>query len=168
MGWVRDSNFRDILASMQAGRVKGAPAFNFSLPGADGKQHRQQDFLGKVVLLDFYYTGCGSCRAAHVYIDSIERLLADTGFRVVCISEDTDKDWFLKGTKTGKYASPGAVCLYTEGMGINHPVFRHYSVGAFPTLILVDKYGRLMENPADPVDDKGTSLVRLLKQGLAE
>lgn len=91
MAWVKDTSFRKILGSMQTGRVKGAPAFQFSLPGADGKQYRQQDFLGKVVLLDFYYTGCGSCRKAHVYIDSIEQLLGDSDFKIICISEDTDK-----------------------------------------------------------------------------
>jgi len=168
LGWVENRDYRDILHSMQEDRVHGSHAYNFRLPGMDGKIHRLQDYNGKVVLLDFYYNGCGSCRKAHVYIDSIQKLFTGKDFLVVSISADRDRGWWEAGVKSGKYTSEKSPCLFTEGEGEDHPVFRHYLVSAYPTLVLVDKKGRQMLNPVDPLEDKGASLSALIRKGLSE
>ena len=41
--------------------MKGKPAADWKLDDLDGKSHALADYRGKVVLLDFWYRGCGWC-----------------------------------------------------------------------------------------------------------
>jgi hypothetical protein len=58
--------------------------------------------------------------------------------------------------------------LRTAGQLANHPAIKNYYVTGYPTLILIDKQGRLGANPVMPLDDRGKDLARLIDQALAE
>ena len=50
--------------------VLDKPAADWELKGLDGKTHKLKDYSGKVVVLDFWYRGCGWCIKAMPQVSS--------------------------------------------------------------------------------------------------
>src|SRR5262249_41283227 len=50
--------------AQQRGKVLGKPAAAWELKDLDGKTHSLEAYRGKVVILDFWYRGCGWCMKA--------------------------------------------------------------------------------------------------------
>jgi cytochrome oxidase Cu insertion factor (SCO1/SenC/PrrC family) len=127
-----------------AGREK---AYNFSLIDEAGRKVQLNDFSGKVVVLDFWFTYCKSCAD---YFGKTLSKVEDT-FRqdpdVVFISISTDvvREMWIKGIKSGKYTSVDAVNLYTGGRGVLDSVIKAYKVNAYPLPILIDRQGFVRE-----------------------
>src|SRR6266508_2534378 len=70
------------------GDRKRAP--DFELKDSQGKLVRLSDFKGKVVLLDFWATWCGPCKAAIPWFNEFEQKYRVDGFAVLGISMDAD------------------------------------------------------------------------------
>ena len=64
------------------------------------------------------------------------------------------------------YTSEHSINLYTEGKADLHPMISHYLIKAYPTIILVDKNGKLCEHPINPRLDDGANLVSLINKAL--
>lgn len=66
-----------------------------------GGAFRPKDDHGKVLVLDFWATWCGPCKASFPRIDAIYKKLGPKGLEVVAINEDEDTkgvDAFVKDT----------------------------------------------------------------------
>ena len=63
-----------------------APAF--TVRGLDGRTLKLSDFKGKVVVLDFWATWCGPCRASLPHLNEVQGRFAGQGLVVVGISVD--------------------------------------------------------------------------------
>jgi thiol-disulfide isomerase/thioredoxin len=94
---------------------------------------------GRVVLLDFWTSGCINCLHAQPVLKALEHRLASAPFQVV-------------GIHSGKFAAEKEVSAVAEAMarhGIEHPVatdsdfvlWDQYAIHGWPTLILVDARG---------------------------
>jgi thiol-disulfide isomerase/thioredoxin len=63
----------------------------FTVRGLDGRAVKLSDFKGKAVVLDFWATWCGPCRASLPHLDEVQGRFAGKGLVVVGISvDDTD------------------------------------------------------------------------------
>jgi thiol-disulfide isomerase/thioredoxin len=164
LSFVRKEDFKVILEKLQSSRIKGATAYNFSLPDSEGKMHTLSEYRGKAVFIDFWFTGCGNCVRIAPYLTEIEQHFKGKPVVFVSVNVDQDKQQWLRSIKSGKYSSKYVTNLYTNGLGLEHPICRYYNIDGYPTLILINKQGYLLNNPIDPRKDNGRNLISLINQ----
>lgn len=162
LGFIRHKEWRALLESLRSSRIKGAAAYNFSLPDSAGRKFTLADCKGKVVVLDFWFTGCGACRNLLPFLQTVEEKFSKEPVVFISICTDKNKKQWIQSVQEGKYTSPRTVNLYTEGFGHEHPLLHHYDINAYPTLLLIDQQGKLGDNPVDPRRDKGENLRSLI------
>lgn len=138
-------------------------AFSFSLLDTTGAIVKLSDFKGKVVLLDFMFTNCPGCIQMTPLLSALEKEFSDTSkVKFVSISIEREVEQWKKGI--GKASPAGAIQLYTNGLGVDHPIIKFYQFYSYPQLILIDKEGYLACYRApDPRKDKGKELSALIK-----
>mgnify|MGYP001370482190 CR=1 FL=1 len=126
----------------------GKHAYNFALPDMDGNIINLDDFKGKVIIIDFWFTGCSACR--DLFSNSIskveERYQNDSNVVFISISIDRDKVKWINSIKSQKYTSLNSVNLFTSGQGAENEIIKHYKIQAYPTLLLVDQYGKIFNS----------------------
>ena len=77
----------------------GRPFIDFQAPAPDGNIVKLSDFAGKgkYVLIDFWASWCGPCRAAMPELKELYAKYKDKGFEIVGVSLDSRKEAWLKG-----------------------------------------------------------------------
>lgn len=127
----------------------GAAAPTFTLPRADGAgDEALSAHVGKVVVVDFWATWCGPCRATMPILARVADKLAARGVVVLSVN--------VEGARKA-----GAALAMARTLGVDGPILvddgslqATYRVGALPTLILIDRAGRVrgahvgVEDPA--------------------
>jgi thiol-disulfide isomerase/thioredoxin len=169
-GYILNPAVKKYFEELKRTNIPGSIAFNFSLVDMTGNTIHLSDFRGKVVLLDFWYIGCGACAQTHPYLDSIKKLFNPEKFVLVSICVDytgrSKKEW-PSAVASGKYTSVSNVNLLAEGrMGLDPDITVRFNIKGCPTLILIDKTGRLTEPPVSPRTDLGRSLVNLIRRNV--
>jgi peroxiredoxin/outer membrane lipoprotein-sorting protein len=115
--------------------LRGTQAVEFTLKDLNGSVFTLKNMAGKVVLLDFWATWCGPCRAELPLIEKLYREFKDKGLVVLGINSEppeTVRDFIGKN----KYTFPTLVDTAGE-------VARRYLVEAIPTVIVIDKGGTI-------------------------
>jgi thiol-disulfide isomerase/thioredoxin len=140
--WFKDAgdmqkDMEDRLA--QARLLKpGKPIPAISYPDEKGKLQALEQFKGKYLLIDFWASWCGPCRAA---VPKVKRLYAqykDKGFEVVSISIDDSKSAWIKAMEEEQM--PWQQWLSPDKMA----TMKNFLFSAIPTLYLVDREGKIM------------------------
>lgn len=131
---------------------KGMPFYSFSLPDTTGKVHLLSDFKGKVVVIDFWFNGCGACRELAPIMSQLESEYVGENIQFISISIDRTKSLWLKGI--GKYCTNSSMQLFTEGLETKHPLVEFLNPGGYPFLIALDKNGDLIGPPPFPKENK--------------
>jgi len=130
--------------------------------------HHLSDYKGKVLVFDFWFTGCGNCRELAPKLKLVEEQFKKND-KVVFISISSDKDIKLwkNSITSGLYTtSSDEVNLYSGGKGIADPLFQKTNFQAAPTLRLVDKNGYWCDMPVDCRTDDGKDLIAKINQAL--
>lgn len=134
-------NFLDELKHKAPGRK----FTDFKLKDASGKIRSLAQFKNKIVLIDFWFTGCGHCENYYKDILSPVKKHFTNNKEVVflSISIDRDKNVWLKSILKGSYTSTESINLYTNGQQSKHPIITKNNISSFPTVILLKKAGQI-------------------------
>ena len=163
---VRTPSFHKQLQKFN-NRKTGNIAYNFSLPDTTGKRISLSDFKGKIVFVDFWYTGCGSCvKYYQEELSKVEHFFRDDPNVVfITISIDKSNDFWKRSIDGGLYTSKNITNLYTEGMSNRHPVIDYYNIYSYPQPMIIDRQGRIHRYNDDSLR-KSTSLIQELKNAI--
>jgi thiol-disulfide isomerase/thioredoxin len=166
--YIKNSDFRKLLDA-HCQQNKGMPGFNFRLRDTNNIVHQLKEFRGKVVVLDFWFTGCGNCIHLTPKLAIVEKQFKENPNIVfLSISSDKDINMWKKSIKSGAYTtSDKEINLYTAGRGENDLFYRKINFQGAPTLRLIDKDGNWCENPVDCRDDDGKDLITKIEKALA-
>jgi thiol-disulfide isomerase/thioredoxin len=126
--------------------VSGKRVESFALRDLDGKPWVYRPGQSRLVLLGFWYSTCGPCRAAISHMVNLHQTYAARGLEVVGIM-------YEKGQVADQVAHARAACNrfgvhFTTllGEGESCRVKTHLQVAVFPTLLLLDDTGRIVWN----------------------
>lgn len=115
----------------------GDPFVDFSQMDTKGNMVSLSDFIGKVILLEFWGSWCGPCREANPGLVKLYNQYKEKGFEIVGVAADTRKDWWLDAVK--KDGLPWTnVC---DLRGDKNKAALMYGVSGYPTNYLIDRNG---------------------------
>jgi peroxiredoxin len=125
-------------AGYSATQLSGAQAPDFVLKSLAGENLRLSEHRGEIVMLSFWATWCGDCRAQLAELRELHDRYRDAGVALLAVSLDRDR----------RDAASTA-----EALGVNYPVLydaggeigRLYDVGSMPVMILIDRDGVVRE-----------------------
>ena len=128
----------NVSSSLDPG-VQGPSAPDFTLPDKYGKKVSLGDFRGRPVLVDFWATWCGPCRAT---MPKIERLHKKYGsqLQVVGINIEGNSPEVLAYLEEGRYSFR----VLFDGGNWDGVVARSYGVTSIPRTFLIDSQGRIL------------------------
>jgi thiol-disulfide isomerase/thioredoxin len=103
-----------------------------------GKEFSSTEYKGKVVLVDFWATWCGPCKAELPRVKNLYKQYHDRGLEIIGVSCDVDGDAlkdFLKADPDMSWVE-----LYESGAKFN-PLAVQYGVDFIPRMLLIDRNG---------------------------
>jgi peroxiredoxin len=136
-----------------AGRSAGAalppaaqtnrPAPDFALTGIDGQTVRLSDYRGKVVLLNFWYTGCEPCREETPALQAAYQKLSPQGFEIIGMN--------VRANERSGADGDADIRNFVEAHGVSYPIAldtdsqsgRDYQVYVLPTSLMIDREGKI-------------------------
>lgn len=118
----------------------GQPAIDFTQNDTTGSPVTLSDLQGKYVLIDFWASWCGPCRAENPNVVKLYNELHDKGFEIIGVSFDTKRKNWLEAIKQD------SLTWYhvSDLNGWNNEVGKMYAVRAIPHTILLDKEGTII------------------------
>ena len=122
--------------------ASGAPYVDLSFKDTKGNQVRLSDFAGKgkYLLLEFWASWCGPCRADIPHLKEVYELYHPEGFEIVSVSIDVDHDKWIKAVEEEQMNW----MQVSNGKGFDGELAKIYKIRGIPTCILIDPEGKIV------------------------
>nr|WP_295870733.1 TlpA disulfide reductase family protein [uncultured Chitinophaga sp.] len=118
--------------------ANGATPADFTLKNEVEKAVKLSDYRGKYLLIDFWASWCGPCRASFPHMRELYAQYKDKNFEILSISTDRDKAAWLKAVKDENNPWPQAHDAKSE---VSKNTF---NVQVLPTLFILDPKGKII------------------------
>jgi len=119
-----------------ATQLKGAEAPDFVLKSLSGKNLRLSEYRGEVVMLSFWATWCGDCRAQLAELGAMRDRYQDAGIELLAVSLDQS------ARQAGESMAAASYPVLHDAGG---EVGRMYDVTKMPVMVLIDRGGVVRE-----------------------
>jgi thiol-disulfide isomerase/thioredoxin len=104
---------------------------------------RLSDYRGKVVLLNFWYTGCEPCREETPALEAAYKKLAPQGFEIIGMN--------VRANERRGADGDADIRTFIEAHGVSYPIAlysysqsgRDYQVYVLPTSLMIDREGKI-------------------------
>lgn len=175
---VKDPYYYSILLDVKRKLGKGAELTDFNFQDKDGNAVDFKRFMGKVVFIDMWFTGCTGCVEVAKNMPAVEKAFeGNPNVVFVSLSIDRDKQRWLKSINPKQmandsythYTSSTTIYLYTNGTGSNNTFIKKFNLlNSYPELLLVGKNGKIFSmTPTRPDEVDGQSrLIQEISQAL--
>ncbi len=127
---------------------------DFALPGLDGKMVSLHNIDADVILLDFWGSWCKQAEQSSAHLNELNSRLGGKRFQVVgiaCEKGSTPEERQATAAKGAKALGITYPVLVTSMDG-NCPVQKALQVQFYPTMILIDRQGRLIDREQGATD----------------
>jgi len=126
---------------------------------------RLSAYKGRTILLDFWGSWCGPCRASHPHLKELYKKYKDKGFEIIAIAQERGKTLHESKNSWLKAIADDDInwvhILNQDGVE-KQDLVKSYRVNAFPTKILVDTEGKIiLRITASATDDIDKALEKV-------
>lgn len=128
-----------VASSRKIGVGTIAPEINMNTP--EEKPLALSSLKGKVVLVDFWASWCGPCRAENPNVVRAYNKYKSKGFDIYSVSLDKDMDKWKQAIKADGLTWKNHVCDFKFWQS---PVVALYNFNAIPTNVLIDGEGKIL------------------------
>jgi thiol-disulfide isomerase/thioredoxin len=120
--------------SMKIGNVPN----NFVYPTPDGEMVALADYKGKIVVVDFWASWCGSCRQEIPHLKEVYEKYHKVGVEILSVSIDKDEKKWKEALAVEKM--PWTQVLAANG---GKELMKNYQFRGIPFIIILDKEGKI-------------------------
>ena len=125
--------------SFKAVPKMGDTLFEFQAKQIDGNIFYSKNISDKVIVLFFWYSGCGPCHRAMPALNEVYKKYRSQGLDVISFALDSKQDEWRKSSLG--YQIPGI--NVSDLTGFSGRLFLHYGDSAFPFFVVFDKNKRV-------------------------
>lgn len=132
----------------------GEVAPNWTLYDANGKKMSLTQLKGKVVMMDFFFIGCGPCMRSLKPLNNLHEKYKNQNVAMASITDRDSKKSILEFQQQYKIKNP--IYIHADD------VVKSYHVTGFPTFYFINKEGKIaaiIEGYEDNFEEKAISII---------